>query len=216
MLGSMSSLGLSVDRLALTASRMGMAKAALERSAREAARQLSTVTAAGDIEFQGEFWDLDEEIKLRLASQAVRFVSGSEYRPRLASLRKSLESAKQGRAATLSGCTLFRTERLGIGIRREFSACEGRVPINGVWDGRWTISGGDSRPGAETGALGDHGILQCPDWRDSGLSRSSLIATPAVWKNSELCAAPVAGRPNGWSATLLRGGKEFLNSFAVY
>ncbi len=40
------------------------------------------------------------------------------------------------------------------------------------------------RPLAETG------ILLCKNWRDAGLSRQALSATPALWQGDSLIAAP--------------------------
>ena len=70
-------------------------------------------------------------------------------------------------------------------------------------------------PGAEPGrltvrALGD-GLDLCPDWRASGLPRSSLRASPAVWDGSHLVAAPLAGLGNGWTARLAPGRDRFAD-----
>jgi tRNA(Ile)-lysidine synthase len=51
-------------------------------------------------------------------------------------------------------------------------------------------------------ALAD-GIADCPDWRGAGLSRASLMASPAVWQGATLIAAPVAGQQNGWTARIV-------------
>ena len=46
-------------------------------------------------------------------------------------------------------------------------------------------------------------LAEVPDWRDRGLPRASLMATPALFEGDRLVAAPVAGLANGWSARLL-------------
>ena len=47
-----------------------------------------------------------------------------------------------------------------------------------------------------------NGILDCPDWRETGIPRASLLASPAVWSNDTLISAPIAGYFNGWSAKI--------------
>ena len=75
-----------------------------------------------------------------------------------------------------------------------------RVPAGERWD-RWDLTG-PAAPGLEIAALGDEGLLQCPHWRETGLPRASLLASPAVWHGEALIAAPLAGLENGWKARI--------------
>ncbi|MBL4558600.1 MAG: hypothetical protein JKP98_20630 [Rhodobacteraceae bacterium] len=80
------------------------------------------------------------------------------------------------------------------------------------WDGRWRIEGPAVREGARIGALGAAGLRACPDWRETGLPRASLLATPALWRNDALIAAPVAapGVPGARCSTPLAAARPRL------
>jgi tRNA(Ile)-lysidine synthase len=60
-------------------------------------------------------------------------------------------------------------------------------------------------------ALGDD-LSQVPDWRDIGLPRSSLMASPAVFDGDTLISAPLAGLQNGFSARIVADFTSFLVS----
>lgn len=214
MLDHLENLGATRERLAATAERMALARAVLERSAVAAAERIATVSAAGDVEFGPEIMEFPEELKLRLAAAALRFRSGAEYRPRIDALRRCLSNVGGGAASTLSGCVLSRLSGGGLRVARERAACPPPVPPDEIWDGRWTMSGEKPPSGAVLGALGSEGLQECPDWRSTGLSARSLECTPALWRDGVLAAAPVAGLSHGWTAELLKGRSEFLDSFS--
>ena len=206
-------LGASAERLAATADRMGMARRVLESAAYDAACRIAKVGPAGDVEFEPEFWELPDELKNRLAAQALRFRSGAVYKPRFAALRKCLDSASGGSAATLSGCTLARTSKGGLLVAREFAACPAPVEFGRVWDGRWTIEGSQAPQGAVVGALGEEGLKQCPAWRRGGLPEMSVRCSPALWSGEgALLSAPLAGESRGWKAILSANGTAFVKS----
>jgi tRNA(Ile)-lysidine synthase len=93
-------------------------------------------------------------------------------------------------------------------ISREFNAVEHiATPTDQIWDRRWRLDGPHA-PGLAVRALGD-AVAQCPDWRETGLPRSSLLASPAIWSRDELVAAPLAGLPNHWAAELATARDDF-------
>ncbi len=63
-----------------------------------------------------------------------------------------------------------------------------------VYDTNWQIeiTGEVARDmaGMQLRPLGETGILLCKNWRDAGLSRQALSATPALWQGDSLIAAP--------------------------
>ncbi|MEY8840489.1 tRNA(Ile)-lysidine synthetase, partial [Cribrihabitans sp. XS_ASV171] len=71
---------------------------------------------------------------------------------------------------------------------------------------------GPAIPGAVIRALGPDGLFQCPDWRETGRPRQSLLASPSVWKDERLLAAPCAGEARGWAARRIGGEEEFYAS----
>jgi tRNA(Ile)-lysidine synthase len=210
-------LGLTADDLAHTAWRLSLASDALRRHAAEIAGRIAQVTQAGDVSFDfNAFVQLPYETHLRLAAEAIRWISGEPYRPRLLSLQESL-ALSFSRPRTLSGALLRRRGRISAGARlvigREPRAASraAAVPTTARWDGRWRLSGPHA-PDLEVRMLGEGGLALCPDWRDTGLERSSLIASPAVWRGDAVIAAPVAGRSEGWTAEVVPGFHEFLAS----
>ena len=100
-----------------------------------------------------------------------------------------------------------------IRISREPKAVAGATSKAGeIWDGRWRITGPEPEAGVEIRALGETALIGLGDRRTTDLPRTSLIASPSVWKNNELLAAPLAGWPNGWSAELEKGANHFYSS----
>ncbi|MCI2397944.1 tRNA lysidine(34) synthetase TilS [Aliiroseovarius subalbicans] len=208
-LEGLADLGLDAPRLAQTATRMTHARDALERHAQVAAKKICTVLA-GDVVF-----DLDTltaqpfETQTRLLAHALMWVTASPYRPRQEALYETLAMVAGGDRRTLHGC-LIEGDLDQIRISREYNAVRDKVIApGGLWDSRWTLIGPDQD--VDIRALGD-AVSDCPDWRDTGLTRRSLMATPAVWRGANLVAAPLAGLENGWSAKIAHPPGHFFTS----
>ncbi len=216
-LSALEPLGLRAEDLARTAWRLSLASDALRHHAAEAAGRIAVATRAGEVSFEFDaFVQLPYETHLRLAAEAIRWISGGTYRPRLLSLQESL-ALSFSRPRTLSGTLLRRRSKLSAGARLVIgreprgAARVAAVPTTALWDGRWRLSGPHA-PDLEVRMLGDAGLALCPDWWDTGLDRTSLLASPAVWRGTALVAAPVAGRPEGWAAQVVPGFHQFLAS----
>jgi len=192
-------LGLDVEGLSATARRMAVARAALEQVAREAAAEIARVEG-GDVVLARPGFDLlPEETRLRLLSDAIRWVGGAVYRPRLAALEAAVAA---GGRRTLQGTVLTPT-KAAWRVGREWAAVRDmRAPLGELWDGRWRIEGPEVS-GLEVRALGEAGLAACPAWRVTGLARATLVTTPAVWRGEELVAAPLAGLGQGWRARIV-------------
>lgn len=158
-------------------------------------------TPAGDVVIgRAGFADLPPELQRRLLNAALRWISGSEYPPRAAKVADLLAGLAAQPDRTLHGCRI-RAGRETIRLTREAAAVATlRVSVGDLWD-RWVLTG-PAAPGLEIAALGDEGLLQCPHWRETGLPRASLLASPAVWHGEALIAAPLAGLENGWKARI--------------
>ena len=70
---------------------------------------------------------------------------------------------------------------------------------------------GPHAPDLEVRVLGD-AVSTLTGWRDVGVPRASLMASPAVWRGDCLIAAPVAGYNQGWSAQIVADFASFLLS----
>lgn len=132
---------------------------------------------------------LAAETRLRLAAQAIRWVTGADYRPRFAALQAALAQVLDERRATLADCVLA-PRRGTVRIGRELRAALAAPPVapGQVWDGRWRLDG----PGDTVRALGP-AVADCPGARATGLPRDTLMASPALWDGTCLVAAPLAG-----------------------
>lgn len=193
-------LGLGARRLAATARVMGRAREALERATRELAGACLSDGGAGDLLLDpAGFADGAEEIRLRLLAASLCWVAGAIYRPRLVRLEAAMaaiDAGTVGHGLTLHGCVL-RARGGRLAVRRELARMASPVPLSeGRWDGRWEVRGPDS-PGAMIGALGA-GRLASLGGHAVGMAREALAATPAIWREGVLLAAPVARPDPAW------------------
>ncbi len=199
MLVMLGELGLSRGRLARTARLMQQAREVLVDAAMAAGGRVLAENRLGDSHFGEEFWKLPSETRLRLSADAIRRVSGSEYRPRLSALKSALEEVAGGRRHTLAGCMAVPGRGSSFWIVRELASCSGPVAADQCWDGRWRLSGKPGPAGSTIGALGRDGLDECRNWREAGGPRESLLASPSLWSEGRLLSAPFAGLDNGWS-----------------
>jgi len=191
----LAALGLGPERLAATAAAMARARVALEEATAVLARAVVEPGVAGDALIDADaLRAAHEELRLRLLADTLGWVSGTVWRPRLASLA-ALDAALMvggpGRGVTLHGCVI-RAWRGRVAVRREPVWAAPPVPAGAVWDGRWELAEVPGASGLVIGALGRAGLAQCPDWRATGIARETLLTTPALWHGNRLLAAPFA------------------------
>ena len=136
-------------------------------------------------------------------------MSGGDYPPRAAQMTELMQGLDGPR--TLHGC-LIDPQATHLRIAREPEAVrETSADPTGIWDNRWRLTG-PAAPGCTLRALGETGLAACPNWRDTGLPRTTLLASPALWRGAELVAAPLAGRAHGWVVALAPGCDDFATS----
>lgn len=201
-LAALQPLGVTAEMLGAVTQNLASARTALNLQARDAA--LRTVREdRGDLVFDpAGLSDLPEEIRRRLLVGALRYISSADYAPRRAKLRELENAVLDGRQATLHGCLILPDADGGTRIAREYAAVAGETaPQGALWDGRWHLTGPDL-PGTNIRALGPEGLPLCEDWRETGLPRVSLLASPALWQGDRLISAPLAGLQNGTRAQL--------------
>lgn len=204
-------LGITVGRLAATAQHLALAREALQQAAQDAARRICRIDS-GDVVFDRQGLALlPSETQLRLLAHAVGWVASAEYRPRFQTLIAVHAALAQGKRRTLGGCLLMPT-KCEIRVTREVQAVQRLTgPTEALWDQRWQFSGPHSS-GLHVAALSATGLAHCPDWRQANLPRSSLLASPAIWRGAVLIAAPLAGLSNGWRAMLACDDDAFFRS----
>lgn len=209
-------LGINAERISESAVHLRMARTALERQARDAADVVEQ-DALGDLLLSWQnFVTLPFEARRRVAVGLVRWVGRRPHPPRRDEQHELLRKLWDKQTCTVSGCVVtcgadkmlrFARERGDIGTASG--------PTTEIWDGRWRLDGPHS-DGLRIAALGDEGLKSCKGWRETGLERRSLEASPAVWRGDVLVAAPMAGLANGWCATLTRSKEQFLSSLLTH
>lgn len=204
MLDPLASVGLTRERLAGTAVAQQRARAALMARARDVAARLAR-TVGGDVVFdRDDFARIEIDTQLRLLAAAVQLVSSAPYRPRLLALEAALDRMLSGGVSTLHGAIGLPLGK-DLWIAREHAAVASTVADCGSalpWDNRWIVTGPDTA-GLQVRALGETGLPLCPNWRATGIPRTSLLSSPAVWQGKTLIAAPLAGFNEAWQARIV-------------
>ncbi|MEJ1992240.1 MAG: tRNA lysidine(34) synthetase TilS [Maritimibacter sp.] len=205
-LAGLADLGIDAEALAVVADNIADARAALDHASAGYLRDLARVEA-GDVIFAVGFDYLPYVFRRRVLARALNFVAPSDYGSRRAEIEAALSGGAGAR--TLQGCLLTRLNDGSLRIAREYAAVKALCgPPDALWDRRWQLSGPDHD--VEIRALGE-AVKNCPDWRETGIPRASLMATPAVWRGTEMIAAPLAGWANGWSAKLALPDGDFFS-----
>ncbi|MEM9975384.1 MAG: tRNA lysidine(34) synthetase TilS [Pseudomonadota bacterium] len=175
-----------------------------------AERKVSAV--AGDLVIdRTALRQLPHETRRRLLTAALCWVGSAEYPPRRDALETIDAAVGAGDSTTLHGCRIL-TSAMTVRITREHAAVSAlALPTTALWDGRWQLEG-PHRDGLEARALGE-ALNACGNWRDTGLPRATLLASPGVWDGETLVAAPVAGHNEGWVAKT--GGMAEFAAFLI-
>ncbi len=182
----------------------------------------------GDIVISARhYMAMPPEFRRMLLQYGVHWVAGGEHGPRMRSLKKLPMISGRYVPFTVGGCIILNfvsmpidAPRMGGGpadvemrITREHEPVSRlETPLNELWDGRWHLEG-PSDENLRIRALGE-AVNQCPDWRETGIPRQSLLASPSVWHENTLISAPLAGYSNGFTAKATGRGNfiEFLLS----
>jgi tRNA(Ile)-lysidine synthase len=202
MFAELSDLGLTAKRVLQTIDHMQAARETLQQAARDFAKR-NIRQVSGDLLISSEALMLQKaDAPRRVMAAAIGWMGGRKFRPRFEQLLDSVRRVQAGETTTLGGCILTPDKDGTIRLTREVAATKSialsTTHDRVIWDKRWCLLG-PLRNGMTVKSLGK-GIQFCPDWRQSGLPRVSLLASPAVWQGADLVAAPLAGLSNGWSA----------------
>lgn len=200
-LAPLSDVGVSREVLDSVSRGMRGARDALNHYAQIESRRY-IVQEHGDLVLRlGLTGPLPAEIKRRLWRATLPWINGAEHPPRNAALFDVVKGLTSDRNATVGGCLIVRKGD-DWRVTREYQAVRNLVTKTvDLWDGRWVLDGPHADD-LEIRALGE-AVRECPDWRATGLPRTSLIATPAIWRGDALIAAPIAGLSDGWSAQIV-------------
>ncbi|TYB80940.1 tRNA lysidine(34) synthetase TilS [Maritimibacter fusiformis] len=206
-LETLADLGIAPETLAEVADNLAETRATLRQITADTARTLARQQAGDVVIDRAALARIAPGIARRLLLAALGWVSGADYAPRREALAGLERAIAAGRAHTLHGC-LIQPGDTDLRVSREYAAVKHlATPLTAPWDNRWQVTGPD--PALTVAALGE-GLRDCPDWRDTGLPRTTLMASPAVWDGPRLIAAPLAGLAQGHAATIHPSRGDFF------
>ncbi|MBB1491125.1 tRNA lysidine(34) synthetase TilS [Paracoccus sp. MC1854] len=218
-------LELPVEALARSAAHLAEARAALAEAAVAAADGVEA--DRGTLRLPRRALSASPEIRRRLVTAALRWVTGADYPPRGEDVGRLIGTLAASGQGTLDG-VIARVKGEAVEFLREPAAAvrsgaarpepcppgvhdEGRV--HGVsagrnevfWDRRWRLTG---LPDGAVVTAATEASLAGRDWRASGLARLALASSPAVRIDGRvilplLDPSPVRAMP-------LRGVQDFL------
>ncbi|WP_299297638.1 tRNA lysidine(34) synthetase TilS [uncultured Tateyamaria sp.] len=203
-------LGVHTETLVDVAHNMSQAREALDWQTFLAARDVAQIVR-GVVAFDlRKFRMQPAEIARRLLLHALGWTSSSTYPPRRDAVARTLAAIRAGDAVTLGGCQIM-VEGDVIWVVRELNAIKDvSSEIGDLWDERWVVTGPEDDPDLQVAPLGYDGLQSVPGWRDAGLPRAAAAASPAVWYDGQLVAAPVVGDDPEWRADLEGGQDAFF------
>ena len=199
-LPKLAKLGIDPARIYTTAQDLAGARQALDYRVRQlmAAYVRSEKTGSLRVDWQGlsaEPFDFQR----RVLMQCFGFIAGAGYPPRATAMTALFQHLTEGKRSTLAGCIVGFVDG-SVGADLEISREPKAMPIcdisggSFVYDNNWQIeiTGEVARDMTrmQLRPLAETGILLCKNWRDTGLSRQALAATPALWQGDNLIAAP--------------------------
>lgn len=206
-LEALAPLGLTAEEITAASAHLGDARDALDAYAVRFVRT-HVSSAAGDLIFDRTALQAEPaEARRRLLAAALRFIASAPYPPRKAPLDDLLSAIAERRNTVLHGCRVLVSD-MTVRVTRELAAVATlKTPTTDLWDERWRLDG-PHQPGQEIRALGE-ATSRVPSWRDTGLPRATLLASPAIWSGDDLVSAPLAGLAEGWTACA-PGRDEFV------
>jgi tRNA(Ile)-lysidine synthase len=209
--------GLTPERLAATATRMGRARVALDdATARLLARGAALFPEGYAVLDPPAFRDAPAEIALRGLARVLTAVSGAGYPPRLERMERLHEAlcgpeGSLGGGRTLGGCRIL-PRRGRILVCREPSAADAVTRAAGrfVWDGRYRIEiAGDT--GWTLRRLGRKGwsdiVADRPDLRRTHVPAPVRPSLPSFWHLDGVVSVPhlnYVRQRNGKELSLVR------------
>jgi tRNA(Ile)-lysidine synthase len=209
--------GLTAERLAATARRLGRARAALEGAVGALLARAATLDPAGYCRLDpAALAAAPEEIALRALGQALTTVAGRAYGPRLDGLERLLAAiagGDLGGGRTLAGCRVL-PRRGGLLLCREpAEIADERWLAAGeevLWDGRFRVAlaPGAGRQRLRLGKLGRDGWAELaavlPAVQQKAVPPAVRPSLPALRRAGRLVAVPHLGYVRSGAPPLVR------------
>jgi tRNA(Ile)-lysidine synthase len=188
--------GLTAERVAATARRLGRARSALEATIAAMLARAVWLHPAGFAWLDaGGLAGVPDEVGLRAVAAVLSTVSGSEYPPRLDALERLFRALRRGLPCgrTLGGCLVL-PRRGRVLVCREPAAMAAAVPAPPgaivAWDGRFRMRMPETAPRALLlRGVGDASLPDLPP----GVPPAVRPTLPAVCDAAGIVAVPHTG-----------------------
>ncbi|MDP0929796.1 tRNA lysidine(34) synthetase TilS [Paracoccus onubensis] len=209
---AMTALALDPQAIALSATNLGKARAALNHYTARLAEQ--AIIGHGSLHLpHAPLQDAPPEIFRRLLIAGCRWITGANYPPRRQTVLNALESIAAHNRVTLDGVLIEPMKDMLRLIREPAAAKKAGESHGPDWDNRWNIKG--LQKGEHIAALGFAPLIDLP-WRDSSLSRDEAASSPAVWNGTKLIAAPLLRDCDRYIAEPLRNATDLRRLLLVH
>jgi tRNA(Ile)-lysidine synthase len=186
LLPQLKSTGISLDRFALMAKHMQRAQDALDHMAQVVFQNIGRQKGTDLIFDRAGFFATQSEIRSRLLSAGLCWISGNAYRSRFEALQRALSDVQDGKTSSLHGCLIYSYQNT-LRITREYAATQRSADQN-VWDGRWQGVGLPEDHSVQS--LGEYGAAQLESDVRRNVPFRSLHVQPAVFFEDTLIHAP--------------------------
>ncbi len=223
LLPKLTEVGITAHKLISMAEHMARAKEALDLEVTRFAKIHVNQEAWGDLVFERDaFTRLPSEYQMRLLAAALRWISGSAYRPRFKSLKtlSNLLICDQSMSGFSLMGSIVRCKKNRIIIAREFSAIPKHQKITKktfIWDKKWNLKVDPFQPNIlAVGPLGKNGLGQINTKNIENIPRNALISSVALFQNDRVICVPSLSYGTGLTAELVGGPKSFLNFLSTY
>ncbi|MGV6839243.1 MAG: tRNA lysidine(34) synthetase TilS [Planktomarina sp.] len=187
LMPALADAGLKSERIASAAAHLRRAQDAIEAQIVDLYTHAVTHDCGSVLVDKSMLNAAAEEPALRLIARLAAWVGNQAYAPRFDQMRDALNS---GGKRTLHG-VVWTHEAGALRLCREVRATDVSDCAN--WDGRWEFE--TWQAGDQVRALGEDGIKFCPNWREAAAPRHVILASPSLWRQGQLIAAPFAGFP---------------------
>jgi len=204
-LAELDKAGVTRSAIALSAGRLGRARAALEALTNDLAdRVVETNDGAYGRVAAAAFDAAPAELRLRLLQRLLRWYGGASGPPRMAKLEALLDRLVLGApiTSTLAGCQIRRTRDCILATRepgrRGLPVLTIAPGATATWDTRYIVCVGQSRPGPVTVKALPAEVLERIIAERRGdrstpllpLPRSAALTLPSLWDGERLLAIP--------------------------
>jgi len=211
LLTDMAASGIDRSALAQVALNLQSAQSALAVVAHDAAKKMATFVGGEIHVATSAFFALPDETRFRILAHSLTWLASAQNRPRQKALLQVMDAIGLGKIATLHGCIVYPRNEHFV-IAREPSAldvCDTNPEMH--FDGRWRLEG-PIKQGQTLSCLGESGLAACRDWRESGMSRFGAMASPAIWENAQLIAAPMVLHCPEWQLIALKDDENYFST----